>query len=201
MPVEAKPLFRPDVLRGHVDAYTLPPHVEQFRPKLEHWADLIRSERINRFNEQQILPDFITDFFVTLLGYRGPAGGETRHTISRECNVVVDGKRVDAVLGEFNGESKYVVALEGKGPKDPLDRAYAGRRMSAVDQGYRYAINLPCDWIIVTSTRETRLYHKGSDQHTYERFDTYHLFDDEPTLRRFVFLLYCTLVVLSRAPR
>jgi hypothetical protein len=44
--------------------------------------------------------------------------------------------------------------------------------MSAVDQAYRYAINLPCDWIIVTSMRETRLYHKGSQQHAYERFET-----------------------------
>ena len=42
MPVDAKPLFRPDVLRPHVNAYTLP-HVEQFRPKLEHWAELIRT--------------------------------------------------------------------------------------------------------------------------------------------------------------
>jgi hypothetical protein len=49
------------------------------------------------------------------------------------------------------------VALEGKGPRDPLDRPFAGRRMSAVDQAYRYAINLPCDWILVTSVRETRL--------------------------------------------
>jgi hypothetical protein len=41
--------------------------------------------------------------------------------------------------------------------------------MSAVDQAYRYAINLPCDWIIVTSMRETRLYHKGLQQHKGER--------------------------------
>ena len=195
MPVDAKPLFRPDVLRPHVDAYALPPHVEQFRPKLEHWAELIRTDRINNFRESEILPDFLTDFFVTLLGYTGPAGGATRYTISRERHVEVDGKFADAVLGDFNGAHRFTVALEGKGPKDPLDRAYAGRRMSAVDQGYRYAINLPCDWIIVTSTRETRLYHKGSDQHTYERFDTYHLFDDEPTLRRFVFLLGANRVV------
>jgi hypothetical protein len=47
--------------------------------------------------------------------------------------------------------------------------------MSAVDQAYRYAINLPCDWIIVTSMRETRLSHKGSQQHAYERFDTVRL--------------------------
>ena len=29
----------------------------------------------------------------------------------------------------------------GQGPKDPLDRPFAGRRLSAVEQGYRYAIN------------------------------------------------------------
>ena len=77
MPVDAKPLFRPDVFRPYVDAYTLPPHVELFRPKLEHWADLIRTERIDALGEQQILPDFLTDFFVTLLGFTGPATGST----------------------------------------------------------------------------------------------------------------------------
>jgi hypothetical protein len=173
VPVEAKPLFRPDVLRPYVDAFTLPPHVEQFRPKLEHWAELIRTERIYNFRESEIHPSFFHDFFETLLGYAGPASGGNRYTISVERHVEVDGKYADAVLGDFNGQHRFFVAVEGKGPRDPLDRAYAGRRMSAVDQGYRYAINLPCDWIIVTSTRETRLYHKGSHQHTYERFDTY----------------------------
>lgn len=157
MPVEAKPLFRPDVLRPHVDAFTLPPHVEQFRPKLEHWAELIRTERLNNFRESEILPSFLHDFFETLLGYAGPASGGTRFTISVEKHVEIDGKFADAVLGDFNGKNRYVVAVEGKGPKDPLDRPHASRKMSAVDQGYRYAINLPCDWIIVTSTRETRL--------------------------------------------
>jgi hypothetical protein len=82
-----------------------------------------------------------------------------------------------------------VIAVEGKGPKDPLDRPFAGRRMSAVDQGYRYAINLPCDWIVVTSMRQTRLYHKGSDQYTYERFDAESLAADEALLKKFIFLL------------
>ena len=61
--------------------------------------------------------------------------------------------------------------------------------MSAVDQGYRYAINLRCDWIIVTSMRQTRLYYKGADQYTFERFDTERLADDDATLKRFLFLL------------
>src|SRR5690606_27652967 len=55
--------------------------------------------------------------------------------------------------------------------------------------------NLPCDWIIVTSIRQTRLYHKGSDQHTYERFDTEHLAASEAALRRFLYLLHADRVV------
>jgi hypothetical protein len=69
MPLEAKPLFRPDVLRGHLSGFTLPPRVESLRPKLANWAELIGSNRIDALNEQQILPDFLNDFFLGLLGY------------------------------------------------------------------------------------------------------------------------------------
>ncbi len=190
MPVEAKPLFRPDVLRRDVATFELPGHVEALRPKLAHWAELMRSKKVDSFTEKELLPDFLTDFFCELLGYTRPADGGNVYTLSREKHVQVDGKFADAVLGQFGDHSEQpVVALEGKGPKDPLERPYAGRRMSAVDQAYRYAINLPCDWIIVTSMRETRLYHKGSDQHTYERFETVRLSEDETLFKRFVFLL------------
>ncbi len=162
--------------------------------KLSHWASLISTGRLDGFGEQEILPDFLADFFVSLLGYTRPAGHE-RYTLGYERHVEVDGKYADAVLGDFNGQQRYTVAVEGKGPRDPLDRPYAGRRMSAVDQGYRYAINLPCDWILVTSIRQTRLYHKGSNQQTYERFDTEQLADDEAALRRFLFLLGAERVV------
>ena len=190
MPIEAKPLFRPDVLRRDVTAFELPEHVAELRPKLAHWAELMRSKKADSFKEQELLPDFLTDFFCELLGYTRPADGSEVYTLSREKHVQVDGKFADAVLGRFGDSVEQpVVALEGKGPKDPLERPYAGRRMSAVDQAYRYAINLPCDWIIVTSMRETRLYHKGSDQHTYERFETVRLSEDDALLKRFVFLL------------
>ena len=191
MPVEAKPLFRPDVLRSHLAGYALPA-VDS--AKIKHWADLIATGRLDSFGEQEILRDFLSDFFVELLGYTRPAGHD-RYTIGWERHVEVDGKFADAVLGDFNGEARYVVAVEGKGPRDPLDRPFAGRHMSAVDQGYHYAINLPCNWIIVTSIRQTRLYHKGSDQRTFERFDTERLADDEAALRRFLFLLGAERVV------
>jgi hypothetical protein len=191
MPVEAKPLFRPDVLRSYLLGFQTPV-VDS--AKLDHWANEISSGRVNRFGEKEILPHFLNDFFMGILGYRGPAGQE-QYTIGFERFVEVEGEFADAVLGDFNGHQRYVVAVEGKGPNDPLDRPYAGRRMSAVDQGYRYAINLPCDWIIVTSIRQTRLYHKGSDQQTYERFDTEQLASCETSLRRFLFLLHADRVV------
>lgn len=195
MPVDAKPLFRPDVVRNHVARFEMPAHVAQFKPKLLEWKSLIASPKAHKLTEKQLLPDFLTDFFCTLLGYSGPATGADRYTFSREQHVKVDGKYADAVLGEFNGHSKFVVALEGKGIRDPLDIPHAGRKMSAVDQGYRYAINLQCDWIIVTSMKETRLYHKGSDQHTFEVFETEKLADDDNLLKRFVFLLGAERVV------
>jgi hypothetical protein len=196
VPIEAKPLFRPDVLRSHLAGFELPAHVDGLRPKLKHWADLLASGKANTFKEQEILPDFLTTFFCQLLGYTSPADGGPRYTLSREKYVEVEGEFADAVLGDFGqGAEKFIVALEGKGPKDPLDRPFAGRRMSAVDQGYRYAINLPCDWIIVTSIRQTRLYYKGTDQQTYERFDTEQLADSEAVLKRFVFLLGAARVV------
>ncbi|HPM83476.1 MAG TPA: Eco57I restriction-modification methylase domain-containing protein [Candidatus Anammoximicrobium sp.] len=195
MPVEAKPLFRPDVIRSHLAAFSLPARVEPLRRQLADWASLLATGRANNFKEQELLPDFLTLYFHGVLGYTGPADNPDRYSISREHHVQVDGKFADAVLGEFNGTPRYVAALEGKGPKDPLDRPFAGRRMSAVDQGYRYAINLPCDWVIVTSIHQIRLYYKGCDQHTYELFDTERLADDENHLRRFVFLLGAERVV------
>lgn len=171
MPIERKPLFRPDVMHQHLVAFELPEYVVAMRPKLTHWADLIASGRADKLNEKELLPDFLTDFFVELLGYTRPADGGQRYTLSREKHVQVDGKYADAVLGDFNGYDRPILALEGKGTKDPLDRPWAGRKMSAVDQGYRYAINLPCDWIVITSMRQVRLYYKGADQLTYERFD------------------------------
>lgn len=190
MPTILKPLFRPDVLRPHLTSFALPEHVERSRAKLERWAELVASRQADALKERELLPAFLTDFFNGILSYTGPSDSPGDYTISREQIIQVDGNFADAVIGRFRRTgSEFVVALEGKGPKDPLDRPYAGRRMSAVDQAYRYAINLPCDWIIVTSMRETRLYHKGSDQYTYERFVTEKLASDENLLKKFVFLL------------
>ncbi len=190
MAVETKPLFHPEVIRQQLGAFTLPASVQVAQAKLQHWATLISSGKADAINEKALLPDFLTDIFLNLLGYTAPAGSSETFTLARETHVVVDGQFADAALGRFSAErQEFIVAVEGKGTRDPLDRPFAGRKMSAVDQAYRYAINFPCDWIIVTSMRETRLYHKGSNQQTYERFETTRLASEPTLLRRFVFLL------------
>ena len=105
------------------------------RPALARWADDIASGPIGAHKEREVLPDFLTDFFVTALGYAGPVGGSNRYTFSREKQVQAGGKFADAVLGEYRPRlpPRHVVAVEGKGPRDALDRPFAGRAMSAVD--------------------------------------------------------------------
>ena len=117
MPVEAKPLFRPDVVRSHLAAFSLPDRIEPLRRQLADWASLLATGRANNFKEQELLPDFLTLVFHGVLGYTGPADNPDHYSLSREHHVQVDGKFADAVLGEFNGTPKYVVALEAKARK------------------------------------------------------------------------------------
>jgi hypothetical protein len=141
MPVEALPLFRPVTLRPHVQSFTVPAAAaSQWREMLQRWAKLLATSGGLALKETEILPEFIRDVFGDVLGYTSPAAGGNRYTLSRETLVEVGGKYADAALGEFTPDAKrFVVAVEGKGHTDPLDRPYAGRKMSAVDQGYRYA--------------------------------------------------------------
>jgi hypothetical protein len=144
--------------------FTLPPRVNAALPKLARWSEMVTTGEADRFNETELLPDFLTDVFLDLLGYLRPADGP-RYTFSRERHVEVDGKVADAVLGDLGAEQlKYLAVIEGKGARDPLDRPFAGRRLSAVEQGYKYATNLRCDWIVLTNLRQLRLYCKSQDQ-------------------------------------
>lgn len=198
MPVDRKPLFRPEVIAAQTGAAAREQGVEsaEAATTLARWAELLASPRAEALTERELLPDFLTEIFYGVLGYRGPSGAGESYTFSREKHVEVDGKVADAVLGRFGRNGHHVLAaVEGKGPRDPLDRPFAGRRMSAVDQAYRYAINLRCDWIVVTNLHELRLYHKGHDQRTYERFAIAELVADPSAAARFIFVLGAERVV------
>lgn len=198
MRADTLPLFRPDVLRPRVASSPILDEAAAWQATLNRWATLLASPHGQKMKESELLPDFISDVFIGILGYAPASGTSTsgRHTLTREKLVQVGAKFADAVLGHFapDGE-RLTVTVEGKGPLDPLDRPFAGRALSAVDQGYGYAINLPCDWIVVTNMRQIRLYHKGHTQRTYERFDVSEMAVDTRELRHFVFLLGAGRVV------
>ena len=51
MPVERKPLFRPDVVRVHLAGFRLPAQIDSCRANLQRWAELVASGRIDSFKE------------------------------------------------------------------------------------------------------------------------------------------------------
>jgi hypothetical protein len=198
MPTDAKPLFRIDALRTKLAAFTLPTAIAAVRPKLGNWTDLLKTKAAEKMKETELLGDFLRDVFGDLLGYVGPASGAPVYTLKRESLVQVDGKFADAALGRFrlaDAQADFVVVIEGKGPRDPLDRPFGSRKRSAVEQALQYAVNLQIDWFLVTNLREIRLFHKGHDLFTYERFETATLANDDVALRRFAFLLGAERVV------
>jgi hypothetical protein len=68
VPVEAKPLFRPDVLRPHLISFHLPGNVSAMRETFSRWAGLLWSAQAETLKEQELLPDFLTDFLCGILG-------------------------------------------------------------------------------------------------------------------------------------
>ncbi|MDX2177722.1 MAG: DNA methyltransferase [Candidatus Sumerlaeia bacterium] len=184
-----KPLFRPEVIRDRLLRFPMPPGVEEPRRRLASLASLFATGDPGRLGEENLKPGFLADVFGELLGYRTPNQAPGAHTIVPEFALRTGGF-ADAVLGRQLAEGRgAVVAVEIKGPRDPLDIPHGGRRLSAVEQGFDYAINLGCDWIVVSSMRETRLYHKGADRLTCERFDLALLATNDHALRRFLYIL------------
>lgn len=188
MPVDVKPLFRPDALRPSLAAFTVPAAALAARPKLADWVKLLNSAAGKKKKETELLPAYLTDVFAGVLGYvPTPA---TPYTLKREVLVPADGTYADGALGRFGGEVEHTVAvIEGKGPLDPLDIPHGGRKLSAVDQALKYAVQLQLDWYLVTNLKEVRLYSKQADQRTFERFELAKLADDDGEFARFVFLL------------
>jgi hypothetical protein len=198
MPLTAKPLFRPEALRPKLAGFAVPAAAVAARAKLVQWAELFGSKQAEQMKETELLAWFLEDVFVEVLGYTRPGGETGPYTLKREATVEVDGKYADAAFGRFAlapGAAEYVAVLEGKGPRDPLDRPFGGRKQSGVEQALHYAVNLQCDWYLVTNLREVRLYHKGHDLLTFERFETGALAVDDGVFRRFVFLLGAERVV------
>ena len=68
MPVEAKPLSRPDALPAHLTTLRLPGEIPAMQETLGRRAGLRWSPQAEKLKEQKRLPDFLTDVFCGILG-------------------------------------------------------------------------------------------------------------------------------------
>ena len=194
MSIDGKPLFRPEAVRPKVRAFTLPPHADQ--GKIAKWAKMFATKSKVKLKETEVRDEFLYDIFRDVLGYVTVSDNPAAYTFKKEQFVQADGTYADAGFGRFGTAPETpLVVLEGKGPNDPLDRPYAGRKRSAFEQALYYALNLKIDWYLVTNLRETRLYCKQADQFTFERFETQKLATDEFEWKRFVYLLGAERVI------
>jgi len=185
-----RPLFRPEVLRQRLRAFVPPPEAVAARQHLVALYRLLRRGDAKTLTEENLKPGFIADVFGAVLGYRTPGQAPESFTLMPEFPVKRSGGTADAVLGHNPGpHGGTVVAVEIKGPRDPLDLPHGGRRLSAVEQGFDYAINLGCDWIVVSSLRETRLYCKRADRFSCEVFPLADLAENDAAFRRFLYIL------------
>ncbi|PKO19581.1 hypothetical protein CVU37_02530 [candidate division BRC1 bacterium HGW-BRC1-1] len=187
-----KPLFRPEVLRDHLRVFTPETDLRAARERLSRLADTLSRPDARRLTEENLKPALFSDVFCDTLGYRMPTQAPGVFTCVPEFAVPGSGGFADAVLGRAPSAADpraVFAAVEVKGPRDPLDIPHAGRRLSAVEQAFDYAINLGCDWIVVTSIAETRLYYKGADRFTCERYDLARIASSDEHLRRFLYVL------------
>ncbi len=196
MSIDGKPLFRPEAVRPKVRAFTLPEHADQ--GKIAKWAKMLAAKSKVKLKETEVRDEFLYDIFRDVLGYVTVSDNPAAYTFKKEQFVKADGTYADAGFGRFGTDPETpLVVLEGKGPNDPLDRPYAGRKRSAFEQALYYALNLKIDWYLVTNLKETRLYCKQADQFTFERFETQKLATDEFEWKRFVYLLGAERVIAS----
>jgi hypothetical protein len=178
-------LFSSKTLKRHIQINPIPAN---HLAKLESWAELIRSGRIERLKETALHGAFASRIVEGVLGYHGPAGGAD-YNMSAEQNILRGS--VDLALGRFGGKTPEIVApfeLKGADTHD-LDAIMAGRNKSPVQQAWEYAMNARgVKWVLVSNMIELRFYGFGEGTSAYELFRLDQLTDAEE-YARFTLLL------------
>lgn len=199
-PQSANALFHKKTLETAIAHFSFPPDLDERRVRIARWIHALRSGSLDEIKETSLHGQFLADIFQHVLGYRGIIDGEGQAwELHPERTIAAGGGTADGALGWFHGASadnaiplsgRVVAPIELKGARTDLDyRPAAGRRESAVEQGWHYANYTPdCKWIIVSNYREIRLYQTTKTPAYYEQFLLTDLEAPEE-LRRFYYLL------------
>ncbi|MFC4321317.1 Eco57I restriction-modification methylase domain-containing protein [Litchfieldia salsa] len=164
---------------------------------VRNWKYSIENSNLNKTKEESVQGDFLTHFFVEILGYKNRYGSNVWN-ITQEQKTKVDGTKADGALGFFTENIEDIrVVIELKDAKTNLDKKQHARdsKLSPVEQAFSYASKSGkrCKWVIVSNFREIRLYH-SSDQSEYEIFHITELHRDEEFSRFYFLLCYDNLI-------
>src|SRR6266540_2851835 len=102
MPLDPKPLFRPEALRSHLATFELPSTTALARTKLNHWSILLGTPKAGTLKETELRDEFIYDVFRDLLGYVSAVQDSSAFTLKKEKLIEVDGTFADAAFGKFD---------------------------------------------------------------------------------------------------
>ena len=201
MPVERKPLFRAEDPLPAACGPVLGFEAEPAREILRQWARLLTVVPGRRLNENELLARLPDRRVLRVLGYPRPSPpASATPSRARSTSRWTASSPTPCSASSRRRPRRRRRRWRARGRKTRSTGPSPGRKMSAVDQAYRYAINLPCDWIIVTICARPGSTTRDHDQYTYERFDTEALAGTEAAFRRFVFLLGAERVVPAAGP-
>lgn len=198
--VSSHRLFHAKTLRNALSSFPFPVDLSERHQQLLPWIRTLASGTLDEVKETSLHGDFLKDVFQSVLGYRSVIAGEGQNwELHAEQTIADGGGSADGALGFFTAaegkrgavklQGRVVAPIELKGARNDLDRAVAGRKESAVDQGWRYANRtMDCRWVLVSNYREIRLYQTSKTPAYYEVFRLKEL-EDLEAFKTFYFVL------------
>lgn len=183
-------LFKDKQIKKELEGYQMP-NFEQKLDLIRSWKRVYDSKELHKKSESQCEQAFNDDFFVKILDYvKFPA---EKYSIDPKGSTEATAQRPDAILGVFEGESRYVKAVvEIKDVNTPLDKSQRREgNFSPIQQAFKYKPQFKgCAFVIATNFFEIRLF--KDNQLDYEVFTLDSLVDPEDNyyqFRKFYFLL------------
>lgn len=167
-------LFNENFLASEMEGFSVHsiPNIRNITNFIANWVNRLDSGRLSKTKEESIKSQFVTSFFVDILGFN--YGNANEWMLEEEKKSVVDATKVDCALGYFNKEnSKVIAVVEVKDANHNLDEKQ--RRTSdtrtPIQQAFDYSPKMggKCKWVIVTNIIETRFY-RSPDQSKYQVF-------------------------------
>lgn len=185
------PLFNLQLLQNklNMQANLTKAQFNQYTTIIKKWLTVLDKKN----TEKDLQQSFLTDFFVTMLGYTAQVDSEHK-TLWWETKTATDGKKPDGVLG-FNVTAQNAdirAVIELKAGNIDLDKPQNRKNFtgSPVDQAFNYGYSTggACEFVIVSNFKTIRLY-KNGDKSKYHQFILSEMATDNQKIAEFVYLL------------